>query len=152
VVTKVAKLIRLLATDKGGEALAALEALRRTLRSAGSDFHALAAMIEAEGDAKVDFITGHSRTAREAFDAGYEAGYQTGLRDAEEEQRERADVPADWRAMARYCASHIELIDPKHRHFIVTMNVMPSWKRPTPKQEKYLRNLYRHVGGQGAAA
>jgi hypothetical protein len=45
--SKIAKLIRLLASDQPGEVVAAVTALRRTLDAAGLDFHALAAAAEA---------------------------------------------------------------------------------------------------------
>jgi hypothetical protein len=39
---KLAKLVRLLSSDKDGEVLAAASAIKRTLAAAGSDIHALA--------------------------------------------------------------------------------------------------------------
>jgi hypothetical protein len=49
---KVAKLIRLLASDKPGEALAAISAIRRTLAGAGLDLNDLAHVIETAGEIK----------------------------------------------------------------------------------------------------
>jgi hypothetical protein len=43
---RLGQLVRLLGSDKDGEALAACRALGRTLASVGQDFHALAATIE----------------------------------------------------------------------------------------------------------
>jgi hypothetical protein len=48
---RVGQLLRLLASDSDGEALAACRALGRTLASAGADFHALAAAIEHQAPA-----------------------------------------------------------------------------------------------------
>src|SRR6185437_13311117 len=45
-VSKITKLIRLLASDKPGELIASVSALRRTLVAAGRDFHDLAEAIE----------------------------------------------------------------------------------------------------------
>jgi len=45
--TKIGKLLRLLASDKGGEVVAAAAALKRTLEASGLDLHDLAAAVEA---------------------------------------------------------------------------------------------------------
>jgi hypothetical protein len=52
VLAKVAKLIRPLASDKPGEAMAAVHAIRRTLAGAGLDLHDLAHVIETAGEIK----------------------------------------------------------------------------------------------------
>jgi hypothetical protein len=52
VLAKIAKLIRLLASDKPGEAHAAVYAIRRTLAGAGLDLHDLAHVIETAGEIK----------------------------------------------------------------------------------------------------
>jgi hypothetical protein len=44
--TKLGKLIRLLASDKPGEVVAAADAINRSLRSAGMDIHRLAEAVE----------------------------------------------------------------------------------------------------------
>jgi hypothetical protein len=46
VAPRVGQLIRLLGSDQDGEVVAAARALGRTLKSAGADFHTLAATIE----------------------------------------------------------------------------------------------------------
>jgi hypothetical protein len=43
---RIGRLVRLLASDKDGEVLAAARAIGRTLASAGQDFHALAEAVE----------------------------------------------------------------------------------------------------------
>jgi hypothetical protein len=52
VLAKVAKLIRLLSSDKPGEALGAISAIRRTLAGAGLDLHDLAHVIETASEIK----------------------------------------------------------------------------------------------------
>jgi hypothetical protein len=52
---RVAQLIRLLASDRDGEALAACRALGRTLASVGQDFHSLAAVERPEPAAQVHY-------------------------------------------------------------------------------------------------
>jgi hypothetical protein len=44
---KIGKLIRMLGSDKAGEQLATVEALQRYLRASGSDFHDIAAIVQA---------------------------------------------------------------------------------------------------------
>lgn len=46
VAPKVGQMIRLLASDKDGEVIAAVRAIGRTLRSVGEDFHSLARIVE----------------------------------------------------------------------------------------------------------
>ncbi len=46
VADRLGKLVRLLGSDKDGEVLATVQALRRTLTGAGADIHVLATMIE----------------------------------------------------------------------------------------------------------
>jgi|SRR5215831_6229828 len=45
-----AKCLRLLASDKDGEIVASVHAMRRVLNSAGAEFHTLASLIEATTD------------------------------------------------------------------------------------------------------
>ena len=52
---RVGQLIRLLASDSDGEALAACRALGGTLASVGQDFHALAAIEQSEPAAQVHY-------------------------------------------------------------------------------------------------
>ena len=49
--TRLAKLIRLLASDVDGEVLAAVRALGRTLKAGGCDIHDLAGLVEAPATA-----------------------------------------------------------------------------------------------------
>lgn len=49
VTPKLAKLIPMLGSDRAGELLAAVYAIQRTLKAAGSDLHAVAAVIERAG-------------------------------------------------------------------------------------------------------
>lgn len=54
VMDKVGKLLRLLASDKNGEVLATVGALKRTLGGANLSLHDLADMIEKHGDGRAD--------------------------------------------------------------------------------------------------
>jgi hypothetical protein len=83
--TKLGKLLRLLASDKDGEVIAAASALKRTLGAAGLDLHDLAA----------------------AAERGLRPQQQQPLQQL---QRQSWDpplpAPDDWQAMAWYCHFH----------------------------------------------
>ena len=51
IANRLAKLVRLLTSDRDGEVVAAARSINRTLKSAGLDIHALAAEIENSGPA-----------------------------------------------------------------------------------------------------
>ncbi len=80
--TKLAKLVRLLGSDKTGEVVAAAAAIRRTLEAGGSSVHAPAAAIE-------------------AMPAGRPAGRQPRVGWGLPEP-----YPSNWEAMAWYCHFH----------------------------------------------
>jgi hypothetical protein len=136
VAAKIGKMIRLLASDIDGEVLSAVAALQRALAGAGADLHELAAMIENYTEVDLDG----------AYDLGYEVG-----RAAQATPSPAAAKPVDWRAMALYCAGRLDKVAPKHRPFVITMKNLPAWKRPTSKQQKYIRDLYLQAGGREAA-
>lgn len=87
----VGKLLRLLASDKPGEVIAAARALQRVLRSVGCDLHDLAQAIELSPPAR-------------AY-----------------EQRAAKQDDLDWRAAAKFCASYIDLLPDRERAFVRTM-------------------------------
>jgi hypothetical protein len=58
---RLGKLVRLLASDRDGEVVAAVRGLRRTLASAGMDFHGLAALVEKGTNG----ANGNEKSARE---------------------------------------------------------------------------------------
>jgi hypothetical protein len=88
--TKVGKLLRLLGSDKPGEVLAAVTALKRTLESASLDVHDLAAIVEA------------------------------GLRPAQQRPSWGPPEPAadNWQSMAWFCRHHRHHLPEHHREFI----------------------------------
>jgi hypothetical protein len=90
---RLAKLIRLLGSERDGEVLAAVSAMRRTLQTAGLDLHAIAARIT-DGDPDVK---------RDA----YTRGYSEGKRDAEANAMTvyAAGGTREWRDVAEFCAT-----------------------------------------------
>jgi hypothetical protein len=107
-------LIRLLASDKDGECLAAARALGRTLESANSDFHDLAAAIE---------------TASAAVPAP--APHATPTRDDDHDD-------LNWRAVAKQLLAN-GCLSVREKEFVTHMT---RWcGRPTEKQRNWLRAL-----------
>ena len=76
VVNKLGKLVRMLSSDNQGEVLATVQALRRTLKTAGADLHVLAAAIERP----------NGTLCQEDMRRIYDCGYQDGLKKAENAQ------------------------------------------------------------------
>ena len=66
---RLANLIRMLASDKDGEVLAAVAALKRTLAGSGADLHTLAARVESANS------PGGRRWVR-SLDSGAKCGYR----------------------------------------------------------------------------
>jgi hypothetical protein len=138
---KVAKLVRLLASDRDGEVLAVVEALKRTL-----DLHALADVIE-----KPEGLT--EAEMRRLYDAGFAAG----LRKAEDAAHgndvfRSVDGSSSWNEIACFCAERIGELDRKHHAFIRDMTSKTLWRKPTPKQGRYLKSLFFQLGGKPRAA
>jgi hypothetical protein len=86
-----AKLIRLLSSDRDGEVVASVHAMRRLLASIGLSLHDLADVIELPANKT------HSNTTR--FD----------------------DDDPDWRVMAKACAQCRYLLSERERSFVATM-------------------------------
>jgi hypothetical protein len=110
IATRIGALLRLsLSTDKPGEAVAALAALRRALEAAQLDLHDLAAAVE------------------------------TGLKDlppAPPPPRPRQEPPQDpsrdWRAEVRFCDRHRDQLE---GHECGLIDTLMRWRgTPTPKQ------------------
>src|SRR5262249_44173863 len=94
---KLAKLLRMLSSNREQEVLAAAQALCRTLQSAGADIHALAAIVEHGGEL--------NQTEMKKL---YDAGVQEGMRLAENtrygsEDFHNVDGLPSWHEIARWC-------------------------------------------------
>jgi hypothetical protein len=139
---KVAKLLKqMLSTEHDGEAIAAKEAIKRTLAGAGADIHVLADAIEAGPT----FL-------QEALVRADEA-----RRQAEEELRRAKDIARDmraqapprqdksWHEIATECAASPTL-DARTSEFV---NDMVRWTvnggKPTDKQANWLRKIYARI-------
>ena len=98
-IPRLAALIRLLASDRDGEVLAAVAAIKRTLKAAGSDIHAFAGQLGGNGR-----ISDHDM--QRLFDAGYKVGLEQGKAQAAPDARPETSRRAlSWREIARRCTS-----------------------------------------------
>jgi hypothetical protein len=113
-VDKIGKCIRLLASDKPGEIVAAAHALQRTLAGAGVDLHWLAARVEANA-------THVSHFNRTSSQTGYE-------------------VHA-WREHLKLCAARIDALAEREQDFIASLVSSTQWRDPTAKQQLWLADI-----------
>ena len=113
--TRLAKLIRLLASDKSGEVVAAAGAINRALAAAGLDIHRLADVVE-----RSPLVPGQMPPPPcDDSTAG------------------------DWRAMRRFCADHDTLLSARERAFVLDIKRWRG--RLTPKQHDWLVSIYQRL-------
>jgi hypothetical protein len=137
-------LIRLLGSDKNGETIAAVRAIKRTLETAGTDFHSLAERVEKPNGRGLT-----EAEMKKLFDAGYEAG----VRAAETKHAGASNflsvdgMPA-WHQIARYCQQHSHRLRDKEPEFVNDMAARTVWHQPTERQEKWLKSIFFRLGGK----
>jgi hypothetical protein len=137
---KLGKLLRLLASDRDGEVVAAAKAIKRTLASADLDIHALADGVETSADKKFS-----EDDAQEI----YRQAFEDGRRKAEQDQPaafHSVDEPS-WHEIACACRDDDNgNLGPRERKFVLDM---VRWTvhggEPTPKQAKWLRSIYARM-------
>jgi hypothetical protein len=113
-------LVRMLGSDKDGEALDAARALKRVLKAHGADFHTLAALIEAP-----------SPSPSSSFRDG-------SFRDSDDEEDD-----LDWEVMVDICVAHLDRFREKEQQFLESMQ---RWRgEPTEKQLGWLVALFERV-------
>ena len=117
-VGRIAQLLRLaLGTDKSGEIVAAVAALKRTLEAGGLDHHALAAVVE----------SGLSASPAPPPPAP----------DFDED-----GVP-DWRSTAHYCRHHRDRLSPREAIFVDS--ILRSHRDLSEKQAAWLWSIERRL-------
>jgi hypothetical protein len=116
-----AKLIRLLSSDREGEVVASVHAIRRVLASVGLSLHDLADAIELP-------TRGVGNT-----NSGTNSEFRASQHD---------DDP-DWRVMAKACAQCPHLLSERERSFVRTMT---RWRgKPSRKQAEWLEAIYDRI-------
>jgi hypothetical protein len=137
---KLGKLLRLLASDRDGEALAAARSIVRVLHSDGLDIHALADVLTRPNDKQF--------SAEQAAEI-YRQGCEDGRRVAEAAQPNGfhdINPEPSWHAVACECQMKPDKLKAHERDFV---DDMVRWTvnsgEPTAKQAKWLRSIYVRV-------
>jgi len=137
-----AKRIRLFASDKDGEVVAAWRALIRTLKTIGADIHDIANCIEYSGNGALS-----EHEMQEIFDAGV----QTGIRQTEQKLRASSSVIAQFpppRDMALFCYQRIDRLNEWEQEFVTNMVSWTRWKPLSIKQQAQLEKVYLKLRGR----
>ena len=128
---RLAKLIRLLSSDREGEVVNAARAIRRTLKDKGLDIHTLADMV----------VGSDKRPTKSDLQEAYRAGYRDGTRAAEPD-----DDTLSWREIAKFCLANAARLKPHETDFVEQMVRWTSLGRePTAKQARWLDYLYAQL-------
>jgi len=139
---RIAMVIRLLASDKDGEILAATAALKRTLASAGTDINGLAHGIENLGKSTVV----PDEIKKKIWDAAVQ---HTENRLHGADDFINADGKPTWEAVALFCQRNKQRLRPQTHEFVDKMASQTVWdQEPTEKQHKYLFALFLQLGGK----
>ena len=139
---RVASLVRLLASDKDGEILAATAALKRTLASAGTDIHGLAHGIENLGKSTVV----PDEIKKKIWDAAVQ--HTENRLHGADDFIDSSGKPT-WQSVALYCQRNIDRLAPKHHDFINKVASQTVYDRePTERMHKYLFSLFLRLGGR----
>ena len=136
---KLGKLVRLLGSDRPGEVIAAVAAIKRTLESASLDIHALADGIEE--------CNGKKFTEADAIEI-YQRGVEDGHRAAEQNGALNFSTVGEpsWNEIARECAAHAARLQPRECSFVDDMvRLTVHGGEPTEKQAKWLRSIWARV-------
>jgi hypothetical protein len=147
---KLAIFLRLLASDKDGEVVAAAHALVRTLNGIGADIHDVAERIEHSGNGALS-----EHEMQEIYNAGIKEGARVAI------QKMRAQMPhgppsfsapqfpsaAD---MALYCYQRLDRCNEWETEFATNMAAWTRRRPLTVKQQARLEELFIKLGGKVA--
>ena len=146
---KIASVLRLLDSDKPGEIVASVYALKRLLLAIGTDFDGLA-----RGFEKILSSNGNGAITQAEMNKAISDAYAAGVQDAENKFHGASDFhstdgkPA-WEAVALFLQRNKHRLDPKHHDFIDKVAAQTVWGRePTEKMHKYLHSLFFRLGGK----
>jgi hypothetical protein len=139
---RLANCLRLFVSDRDGEIIAAVHALKRTLAAAGTDIHGLANGIENLGKS--------TEVSQEQMKQIWDAAVQhTENRLHGGDDFRSTDGKPTWQSVALYCQRNMQRLESKHHEFINDMAARTVYARePTEKQHKYLFALFLKLGGK----
>jgi hypothetical protein len=148
IVSKLANAISLLASDRDGERMAAVAALKRTLEGIGADFNDFARLIEPNDEDK-----------RAILDAGVVFGKKQALQEQHAGSNGHFNCTPSFNSatttptlcdMVTCCHEHIERLPrEKDREFIRDVFRRGIWRwRASHKQKSWIEDLYCQLGGQ----
>jgi hypothetical protein len=139
---RIAMTIRLLASDRDGEIIAAVCALKRVLESAGTDINGLAHGIENLGKSTVV----PEELKRKIWAAAVQ---HTENRLHGGDDFRSTDGKPTWQAVALYCQRNIQRLDARHHDFINKVAAQTVYdQEPTERMHKYLFSLFLRLGGK----
>ena len=138
---KLANIIRRLGSDRDGEIVAAVHAMRRVLQGIGADLHCLAERVEQPGGELSE------ADMQRIFDAGRAAERQA--QHARNGSGNGAQMPPP-REMALYCYQYLDQLSSDwENEFILNMESLT--RTPTPlsrKQQAHLQEIYIRLRGK----
>jgi hypothetical protein len=148
IVSKLAKTIRLLGSDRDGDHMAAVAALKRMLEGIGADFNDFARLIELNDEDK-----------RAILDAGIAFGKKQALEEQHAGSNGHTNGASSFNGatatttlcdMVTFCHEHVEQLSrEKDREFIRDVFRRGSWRwGASPKQRNWIEDLYYQLGGQ----
>jgi hypothetical protein len=138
--------IRLMASDKDGERLAAVYGLERVLKSAGTDFNGLAHGIENFGKAEKKAAEMLAQERKRIWDTAVQ---HTENRLHGADDFISADGKPTWQSVALYCQRNKRRLRPQTHEFVDKMAAQTVWNRePSERQHKYLFALFLQLGGK----
>ena len=139
---KIADRVRMLASDKPGEVVAAANALKLILASAGTDMNGLAHAIENLGK--------NTEVSKDQMKKIWDAAVQhTENRLHGADDFINADGKPTWQSVALYCQRNKQRLAPKHHDFIDKVASQTVYDRePTERMHKYLFSLFLQLGGK----
>jgi hypothetical protein len=150
---RIAKLVRMLASDYDGEMLAAARRLKDLLKAERLTHHDIAAVIES-CNGEIEERKYSDADAEIIFNRGVEKGRE------EEARKKEQIVPTDyydadgqprWNAIATFCQKNHERLRPKEQEFIDDMVGSTMWRVPTEKLGRWLVTIFLQLGGRRAA-
>jgi hypothetical protein len=149
--SRVGDLIRLLSSDRDGEIVATVYALRRMLKSHGADVHALAEHVET---ANGGLTEEYKQKIRAEIENARAVGYAEGVKAAEARQYgtgafRNTDGKVEWTEVALFVQREKHRLDSRHHEFIDDMASRTVYMRePSLNQHRYLHSLFYKLGGK----